>query len=98
MPIITLEIPHTPPLDLLRSRLYLLTDRDREARTLLTALQAEDPDSVDVSVGLVSLSPQSDLTLEDVYRAADHALYLSKARKDVGRDNYIEMAVVPGSA
>jgi diguanylate cyclase (GGDEF)-like protein len=53
---------------------------------------------VDVSVGLVSLSPQSDFTLEDVYRAADHALYQSKARKDVGRDNYIEMAAVPGSA
>jgi diguanylate cyclase (GGDEF)-like protein len=53
---------------------------------------------VGVSVGLVSLPPDVDLSLEDVYRAADHALYQSKARKGKDRENYIETAAALGTA
>jgi diguanylate cyclase (GGDEF)-like protein len=52
---------------------------------------------VGVSVGLLSLPPDVDASLEEVYRAADQALYESKARKGRDRQHYIQTAAGPGS-
>ena len=53
---------------------------------------------VSVSIGVVSLPPDVAKTLDAVYRAADDALYRSKAGKGKEGREYIQVAKQPGDA
>lgn len=82
---------------------FLVLSPKREANDLIergaTALRT-DPQlfsgsagsQVNVSIGLLELPPDSDMSLDEVYRRADEALYRSKSSKGTARRNYIAYA------